>query len=773
MKRVQIHTFCVNAKAPSIGIFAGTLLLWLSGCLSGSSGSSGTSQFNAAFLTYPGVISATTTSTTCVTLVFPSANAYNTALTAVNVYASARNGAYVLRATIGSGLTSYNLCGLLSGTSYNFRVNAVAGGAEYPNFSTAAAQTTSLTSTNYNNVVLVQAFGNAPNAPNNAPLGGIGSVANPTIPVSAANKLTIYDNFIQPKTQLVVITWLPFSSALPSTQYALVRTGSGNVLDTTTQTACTSSLTTSCLVCSNQIGVGSKTCSDTNVASSPQVYDYTVVEYAAANWPEETPNTGDTSYRIKVPIPPTNMALVQRDSANYTICNEMGLVMQPLNHQRCTYNGTGAVPFASNPGNPALNLPSGYYDFGYDLFVDRWQMACNWTRGYVTSTANPDGTFTTPNSSGSSLNTINCSGTTGVLAGSANCYGNAVPSGGSFASGATYWDYNGGNCYYNKSGVWNPIGNSSGGSNYDGYAGLAVSSDPGAFGGQPVINFQNGTGGYTWAKDAAKICGQISDPNYGPKRIMRLREYIPASEFQVLPGDPNPTSSTVSNFEYGSQSFALSGSSSTGACNSATWSPYMASWNSSATAGFGSSKTSGYEYSASSSSSATLVIGSSGTRNCVSRFGIQDMIGNDSQELSDQVSCSSATNTCQGIPSSLDSANTDLSGFQFNGSQGIAWGPGSTTQITTLPTSQGVLNYNVPLGIPMIGNDNGGAIPIAGAAVFNLDNLNGSGNYQMGNYGGTGTYSIFTSNNGYRLDISILGEGNNYATGARCVVPAD
>ncbi len=71
---------------------------------------------------------------------------------------------------------------------------------------------------------------------------------------------------------------------------------------------------------------------------------------------EELPLSGNTSFRITVPIPPANMVLSHRDSINYEMCSLMGKPTDPLNHQRCTYSGLAKNPYNSNPGNSPLNL---------------------------------------------------------------------------------------------------------------------------------------------------------------------------------------------------------------------------------------------------------------------------------------------------------------------------------------------------------------------------------------------------------------------------------
>jgi hypothetical protein len=761
----------------AIGGIATVLLsiVGLTGCLSGSSGGGGSSGAGQALLSYPGVTAATPTSTACVTINFAAANSFSQTMTGVNIYASARGGPYLLKAAgIGTGITSYPVCGLLSGTTYSFRVNPLISGVEYANFSILSAQTISLTSTAYNNVALVQAFGPAPNAPNN----GTGSMANPTIPTNGISGLTAYDTFIQPVGSMVVITWLAFTGANSSTQYSLVRTSTGATLDATTTTPCSSSLLSSCLVCNNQVGTGNKTCTDTNVAASPQTYDYTVVEYAATNWPEETPSTGDSAYRLKVPIPPKNMALVQRDAANYVVCTEMQKASNPLLHQSCAYTGLGASTYASNPGKTPLAQNTGYYDFGYDLFVDRWPLACNWTRGYKNLNANVDGTFVTPLNTGT-YNSPNCSGISNADA--YNCTGSGAPaSAPANSASAVYFDYANYICYYNNGGTWTKVANLFGQN-----ATTTSTNDPGAYGGSPALTFGNAGGGYAQAYDAYELCSNTSDSYYGKKRLLRMREYIPASEFQSLAGDPTPVNAAIINSysSNGSNNFSYlyaqaNSLVSSGACNSNNAGyidPFSASPIGSS---FENSKSTGRER---SGPSAFGVIGSSGTRNCVSRFGIQDLVGSMGYaELSDLISCPYGNSgPCVGIASPFDTANLDLVGFQFDGSQGPLVTNTHSGTMKSLVASSVISNYTVPLGIPLVGNDNGNAISISSSSLFNslsFGTTDIGSSYSDTEYGGPQTSAVnyeVILGYGYRLSFAFNRQADNGGATARCVLPAD
>ena len=79
--------------------------------------------------------------------------------------------------------------------------------------------------------------------------------------------------------------------------------------------------------------------------------------------------------------------------------------------------------------------------------------------------------------------------------------------------------------------------------------------------------------------------------------------------------------------------------------------------------------------------------GSSATRNCVTRYGIQDALGNWHEWTSTQTSLTNA------VTSLVDPTNNEFAGITFDG----ILGPAQTgvTQITTMPY------YSVPLGLPL------------------------------------------------------------------------
>jgi hypothetical protein len=99
------------------------------------------------------------------------------------------------------------------------------------------------------------------------------------------------------------------------------------------------------------------------------------------------------------------------------------------------------------------------------------------------------------------------------------------------------------------------------------------------------------------------------------------------------------------------------------------------------------------------------------TASCQSRYGIQDMVGNVWELVSDQLNhCSVQGNTCVGVTSSLDPDNTDMAGFPFDDI--TAPGNGLVTWWTIQNKDHGANYFSVPLGIPIKTNDGGNAILI-------------------------------------------------------------
>lgn len=86
--------------------------------------------------------------------------------------------------------------------------------------------------------------------------------------------------------------------------------------------------------------------------------------------------TDDVYSEVRIPTPPKSMGLVHRWMANLEVCEMMGktlsgLEVDPNHNFRCEYNGPGAVDEGGDK----------YYDIQRDLFVDRVEVGCPFSRG--------------------------------------------------------------------------------------------------------------------------------------------------------------------------------------------------------------------------------------------------------------------------------------------------------------------------------------------------------------------------------------------------------
>jgi hypothetical protein len=649
--------------------------------------------------TYAGISSATATGQTSGIAYFPSAPG----MEQIVVDCRPTGGTYSpgATATISANATSVSVDGLASGRTHFCRARVKLNGWVYDSSNIESSLlTVARTLADYRGPVLISAYGASPGAP-----------SGPTV-----NQVNITFRYFGDD-----------SAAIQS--YAVQRVGADGSLDMTVGTSCNSSMVTSCRVCTFTNVSDSQTCTDNYVAASPQKYDYVVSLVGSDAMAEELPSDLESKYRIRVPIPPANMVLVHRDSVNYELCNLMGKTSDPLNHQRCATSGSsmiGAIPYNSGSDKPALNLPAGYYDFGYNLFVDRFHAACKW-----------------------------------------DATGTSVPSAGT--SGVVYYDSNSGYCYVKYGGSWYEIGNSL--TALDGVIGLVYSNEPSTAAPRPPLTYLSQT-------RAWKICQAAVDPDYGQKRLLRRREYIAAAAWPSAPGDPNAVTDTV----IVTREFPPSGNHV-----GSTSYPYSCNSDNANGLTLGTFAETGYQLARSNTTtttgSMTLVIGSTATKNCVSRFGMQDHVGNIFSWTSDLISCDTSNKTCIGLSSALDNGNGisssyDLNGVHFDGIQ--AAGGTSCTG-----SCRGSLNgsifssmyFNFSLGLPMVSDDNGNSRLISVDVdklhqdYFDLD-VGASTAVLRGLY--SGGHSAHGSGVGRWNTIASRPETSEYFdVGMRCALPAE
>jgi hypothetical protein len=629
-----------------------------------------------------GQVQITGKSTAIVTLNSPTG-----AFDEVRIYATPKNGG--VRTLVGTAkglIESIPISNLRSGVHYRFSANAFMRylNAEDGNRVYVEAQTHSDSfgsgasndsAFQYRNFLNVQAFGSAPNAPS------LPSVLQD--PTFSTRYPTVLEN---PKARLVRLTWLPFTNSTAETRYKVVRSSTGFSLNMATIVPCSPSLNSSCVVCTI---TGQTRCEDTQVDAPPKRYDYAVSllkqnPSTLDEWAEELPIISEGDFKISVHIPPDNMVLVQRDAANYEMCQNMRRSSDPRRHQRCVYTGMGERPFNTGPGKPAMNLTPGFYDFGYNLFMDRYRLACNWTQ--------------TPGACDKAEGCIEIgwNGTTNIPPNSAMGQDGDVM----FRIGTWVGGGNLGNCYLKKNGNWLAMTQANlTAADYQ----TALTIDPGPDGlkRRPVLHALSQNNNFF-------MCQSFQTP-YGFKRLVRRREHIVASALPLILGEPNyiaemRTRIALENGINGPREYecGMNTSSSqqpTPSTLSQLLNPSNARSNllhSGQTLNSGSSYFSGRQE----------------TIRCQSRFGIHDVYINSitSSHFADTFIRTNPTNQypmiLRGETSEFDSGAVDFNGFVMDNLTGVSFngvaGSSQTRDFTTanIPTIGN--RYIMPLGVPIV-----------------------------------------------------------------------
>ncbi|MGK5088723.1 hypothetical protein WDW86_14290 [Bdellovibrionota bacterium FG-2] len=571
----------------------------------------------------------------------------------------------------------------------------------------------------------------------------------------------------------VSVTWQPFLKADQKTVYRLIRVSRGGTLDMATKQVCTPDEKDSCMVC-RQVGAGAKSCADTAVATAPAQYYYSV-GLELDNWPEELPRGSSEKYLVSVPIPPANMVLVQRDAANAEMCALLGRKSDPLAHQRCPYKGLGSVPVNSSPGKLDLNLDPKFYDLGYSFFVDRWSTGCRWSPktdsvlGRCGKDGEPGDCF------GPVLNLTqeqikDCGPLEGKSSSlsAADCLKNSTPPDSMGVEGSVFYsthsvglDFSrGGECFIKSAGKWKSA-NSPDLSSME-RSSMATQEPSQTTRRPPLVQVDQ--------HKAALQCEAQNDSFYGPKRLMRRREYVIAAAWPHLDGEQGQMSDEQINILEDGKNHGA-----THACNSNKHEGVLvsAAFNSSHEVARGAEE-----------GPDSFVIGSLATSKCVSRFGAQDMVGNTYSWVSDQLGdCSAAKHSCRGVLSSLDSGNSDWVGFMFDGLQGPG---GESTELWSIEDKKyGAMNFSYPLGVPLVGTDGGEALPISGnearfhgdlfalytdqASVWGDRELYGS--TRGGMVGGASFWGTSAGRFGFHLGFSPV--STYVSVGFRCVLPVE
>lgn len=630
-------------------------------------------------LAWAGISSAEASGRNSITVTFANAVAV---VDEIRIYMKpASGGENVLMATVSGSDTSTTISGLRTGFTYIVSAQAYIGSLRKEDGNTGAFRVTTNTlgyhddgasTAKWLNVMNVRAFGASPSAP-----------LHPSTPDRT------------PTTELVELSFRAFNGMPGSTEYVVTRAREDLVLDTSVQTLCETTTTSSCRVkCSNSStsmsGTGILNCRDLKAGPSPARYRYTmsiVHTDGLDSWTEPLPTENRDSFSILVPMPPANMVLVQRDAVNYEMCQQMNSAVDPKNHNRCPHTGVGAVPFNAGPGKPMLTFDPGYYDFGYNLFADRFVMGCKWTTAASGGMCGPGGASGDCIGYGISptapSNTIGKNGDVFLMMYQTTSRGELA-------------------CYYKYNGSW--VRSSSVLSTLpDGpdILGAMYTADPSANQGKIAKGHESQSQYQTWTACQAQV-----DTNYGPKRLPRMREYRAYATFATMPDD-------LYNMSFNS-AWTLANGNSFSAANG-----YRCPVNST-TANFTyptdvsqllmptnemiSVFTGGTVY------GGAFSLGAVANVDCQGRYGLQDPMDLwQWQWVSDNFNWDSTTKILTGINSLLDSGNRDLKQDINGGQTGYvidsttASPNGSVTIFTFQPATVNAVNFiSIPLGLPVL-----------------------------------------------------------------------
>jgi trimeric autotransporter adhesin len=329
--------------------------------------------------------------------------------------------------------------------------------------------------------------------------------------------------------------------------------------------------------------------------------------------------TNEIFSTIRVLVPPTNQNFVHQWIVNKRICELMNSNTDSNNNFRCDYHG---------PGERA-----GFYDLVQDLVVDKFESGCNYSKS-------PD-----------------CTGTF-----DGSCIGIGTPNSSITAdTGKIFYDRNDGTCYINNSGGGN-------GTSWTRVTGSATVSESN-YAHLPPLVFMGQEESHDFCGARGNLSNVLGVSSISSPKLPSRREQIAYSLW-----DPQTSDSAASTLEQG---LSLNSSSK---CNSTSASGLTGFFSDSEVP---DSNTFFTIPGTTSSNIRSLETGSDKTLNCVTQFGIQDVIGNVSEWTSDRMTCSGAA-SCTAVVSGgtfLTDASADLDNitdtaavftgnFDFDGDKG-------------------------------------------------------------------------------------------------------
>ncbi len=359
-------------------------------------------------------------------------------------------------------------------------------------------------------------------------------------------------------------------------------------------------------------------------------YYYTIAPVVAGAPIQMQNDLNSTDREVTIITPPANMVLLHRWAANREMCEEM---------MRTGNQATDSGPVQRNNHyrcfvkNGAAGMINGHFDLGYSMFVDAYGQGCNYDE-YDTAETSPDGRI-------------------------------------SASEGTIFYSRKSGYCSYSEGRPeqkqWRTAMVLTGGTS-PAVLNKIASNEPGL---PPLVNLSQ--------SGAAMLCGAQTISVGGQslaKRLIRRKEQILVSAWKKTLSDAE-----ILNIERGT--FANS-------CN--TNGGQGLAFDDSNTANDRDQWARSLTPDSIASAHRAVRIGSDVTRNCVSRYGAQDMVGNVRQWASEKFKNSVQYPANGEVEvSSWDPANQDFSGVTLTQNS-------TTISVVKFTRTNQIL---LPLGIPV------------------------------------------------------------------------
>jgi len=312
---------------------------------------------------------------------------------------------------------------------------------------------------------------------------------------------------------------------------------------------------------------------------------------------------------VRLIVPDQNKAFVHRWIVNNSVCKMMNsTTIDPQNNFRCLYLGPGSTDIGSTD----------VYDIGTDMIVDRFEAGCNFDRSPACDTP-----------TGDCVSNVNP-----AVSGSIDATP-TVPDPVTAPLGTIFYDRSSGTCFRNTNGAqaWSAI---------DGAAASRVANEHEIAQNPPLVNFQQ-VQAYDYCRDAGATTYNAGTLGYSggtARALPNRKEQIAYS----LWDDVLNTDTQISILETG---LSINSSSK---CNSSNASGLESGYSDTPVT---NSNTKYALPGTTASNIRSVITGSDQTNLCVSRFGVQDHVGNVAEHTVDRIDCDGGNNsglsTCESI----------------------------------------------------------------------------------------------------------------------------